>query len=185
MAQSLCCASDRCAVLRIAVLGIAVPCLATEGCARLRSDWAGSGVPCWLVGRRWADFPARGWGRGSLVSIPRLHQPCLQLRSDPPTGRKLRQPAAKRCARDLRTGRDATPSSRTVGRLLSQLKESAVQRTGDLVGEHFKLSQELRREAQHSGETHAREGYGRSSTAGPGGLKGTAKHSTAEMALLR
>ena len=34
-----------------------------------------------------------------------------------------------------------------------------------------------RSEAQHSEETHAREGYGRSSTAGPGGLKGTAQHS--------
>ena len=34
-----------------------------------------------------------------------------------------------------------------------------------------------RSEAQHSEETHARGGYGRSSTAGPGGLKGTAQHS--------
>ena len=38
-------------------------------------------------------------------------------------------------------------------------------------------SRAQRSEAQHSEETHAREGYGRSSTAGPGGLKGTAQHS--------
>lgn len=68
-----------------------------------------------------------------------------------PAGRKRRQPAAKRRARDLRSGRDATQSSRLIGRVRSQLKESAAQlaveqqRNSDLVAEHFKLSQELRR----------------------------------------
>ncbi len=63
-----------------------------------------------------------------------------------PAGRKRRQSAAKRRARDLRTGQDATPSSRLFGRVRSHLKESAVQlaaekqRNSDLVGEHFKLS---------------------------------------------
>ena len=68
-----------------------------------------------------------------------------------PAGRKRRQPAAKRRARDLRSGRDATQSSRLIGRVRSQLKESAAQlaveqqRNSDLAAEHFKLSQELRR----------------------------------------
>ena len=65
-----------------------------------------------------------------------------------PAGRKRRQPAAKQRARDLRSGRDATQSSRLIGRVRSQLKESAAQlavkqqRNSDLVAEH---SQELRR----------------------------------------
>ena len=66
-----------------------------------------------------------------------------------PAGRKRRQPAAKRRTRNLRSGRDATQSSRLIRRVRSQLKESAAQlaveqqRYSDLVAEHFKLSQEL------------------------------------------
>ncbi len=95
-----------------------------------------------------------GWsGAGGLTSRGRgARQSCFDPTSSPtlpaaplgpPAGRKRRQPAAKRRARDLRSGRDATQSS--------HLKEAAAQlavekqRNSDLVGEHFKLSQELRR----------------------------------------
>ena len=60
---SLCRASDRCAVLRIAVLGIAVLCWqrwAALGFALIGRYWAGTGGPCWRVGRWRADFLAAG-----------------------------------------------------------------------------------------------------------------------------
>ena len=153
-------------MLRIAVLCFGSLCSGSLCCARQRwaalgfaftltgRYWAGSGVPCWLVGRRRADFPRPGARQSCSDPTSPPTVPAAPL--GPPAGRKRRQSAAKRRARDLRSGRDATPSSRLIGRVRSHLKESAAQlavekqRNSDLVGEHFKLSQELRRVADQA-----------------------------------